>query len=293
MVKEVIGRIFKPTWVVKLISSQLDADRLDYLFRDSLMTGTGYGKFDLDWLLNVLRIGMVNGDYEIGLDYEKGVKVAETFIMARYSMYLQVYYHKTTRGAEVLLDRILNRAAEVVDKCQIESGDALLKLIKGENISVSEYLDLDDNVLVALIKDWAKSEDGILSDLCTRFLHRRLFKSIDISSVSGHAIAFAEKYNRAKSICRKQFPPEYYLASDSAENSPYKDYYIFPPGGEGEKDEKAREATEQIYLFPKDLNPEELSNASDVVKALRNRKYIKERLYFPAEMREKINEIFA
>ncbi|MGI6285973.1 hypothetical protein SEF58_09170 [Neomoorella humiferrea] len=194
------------------------------------MTGTGYGKFDLDWLLNVLRIGKVNGDYEIGLDYEKGIKIAETFIMARYSMYLQVYYHKTTRGVEVLLDRILNRAAEVVDKCQIESGDALLKLIKGENISVGEYLDLDDNILVALIKEWAKSKDDILRDLCTRFLHRRLFKSIDISSVSGHVIA---------------------------------------------------------------LDPEELSNASDIVKALRNRKYIKERLYFPAEMREKINEIFA
>ena len=79
-----------------MLSSQLDTDRIDYLLRDSKMTGAGYGTFDLEWMINALRIGEVNGDTEVGLDSIKGFSIAEDFVMARYYMYTNVYFHKTT-----------------------------------------------------------------------------------------------------------------------------------------------------------------------------------------------------
>ncbi|SHM90209.1 HD domain-containing protein [Caldanaerovirga acetigignens] len=67
-VRDVITKVFRPQHITKIISSQLDVDRIDYLLRDSLMTGVSYGRFDLEWLLHSLRIGMVENQTEIGFD---------------------------------------------------------------------------------------------------------------------------------------------------------------------------------------------------------------------------------
>lgn len=99
-VSEIIAKVFTPRYVVKLLSSQMDVDRIDYLLRDSLMTGADYGNFDLEWFLNCITVGKVHGDIEIGINYNKGLMVAEDFILARRYMYYQVYYHKTTRSAD-------------------------------------------------------------------------------------------------------------------------------------------------------------------------------------------------
>lgn len=99
-VANVISRIHPCRAVVKLLSSQLDADRIDYLLRDSLMTGAGYGKFDLEWLLNVITIGAIGDEPEVGLKLDKGLNIAEDFVMARYYMYRNVYFHKATRSCE-------------------------------------------------------------------------------------------------------------------------------------------------------------------------------------------------
>src|SRR5690606_696595 len=101
-VADVIARVHSCVTVVKLLSSQLDVDRFDFLLRDSLMTGAGYGRFDLEWLLNTMTIGSVDGVPEVGLDFDKGLSIAEDFVMARYYMYKHVYFHKATRGAEIL-----------------------------------------------------------------------------------------------------------------------------------------------------------------------------------------------
>jgi HD superfamily phosphohydrolase len=112
-VAKVIERIHSCQAVVKLLSSQLDADRLDYLLRDSIMTGAGYGSFDMEWLIHCLRIGKVNGAVEVGLDLNKGLSIAEDFVMARYYMYKHVYFHKTTRCAEKMIDKVFERALEL------------------------------------------------------------------------------------------------------------------------------------------------------------------------------------
>lgn len=292
--KTVITRTFTPAFLVKLISSQLDADRLDYLLRDSLMTGTGYGQYDLDWLLNALRVGVVNGEQEVGVNAEKGRMVAESFVTARYFMYFQVYYHKATRAAEVVLEKAWQRAGDLVrNGYPISADPALKKALTREEPTVPEYLELDDWMLMAHVEKWAKADDPILADLARRLLERRLFKCIDLGPWLKDPEAYGDKYGKLREqMGNNNFSPDYYLAVDKAENSPYKDYYILQRGSkDGEAD--GREASLQIYLFDKNGQPEELSNASDLIGALRNEIYVNVRLYFPAEVGSLVTNIFS
>src|SRR5699024_8216533 len=135
-VGDVIKRIHHSAVVVRLLTSQLDVDRIDYLIRDSIMTGAGYGTFDLEWLINVLRIGKYEGQIEVGLDLDKGLSVAEDFVMARYYMYKHVYFHKATRSVEVMIKKILRKAKELSVKGEIDLGNDLqVVMSQGEIIS--------------------------------------------------------------------------------------------------------------------------------------------------------------
>src|SRR5699024_311748 len=94
--------------IVSMISSQIDADRMDYLQRDAYFTGVEYGKFDIDRLLRV----MIPTQDEI-LIKETGMHAVEDYLMSRYQMYWQVYFHPVSRGGEVLLTLIFRRAKEL------------------------------------------------------------------------------------------------------------------------------------------------------------------------------------
>ncbi|MBT8508454.1 hypothetical protein AZH53_08555 [Methanomicrobiaceae archaeon CYW5] len=97
--------IWKP-----LISSQLDADRGDYLIRDSLHTGVRYGTYDRDRLIVGMRLGQMpedeGGGTILGIE-ENSWHVAESLILARYQISLQVYYHKITRAYNLMLESAL------------------------------------------------------------------------------------------------------------------------------------------------------------------------------------------
>jgi HD superfamily phosphohydrolase len=99
-------RIF---WKI-LISSQLDADRCDYLLRDSLHIGVKYGIYDLDRLLVTLRLGKdPERNVILGIE-EGGWHVSEQIVIARYQMFTQVYYHKTRRAYDYMLKQALKKA---------------------------------------------------------------------------------------------------------------------------------------------------------------------------------------
>jgi len=97
-------------WKV-LISSQLDADRCDYLLRDSLHSGVKYGVYDLERLLITLSLGEEpeTGNIVLGIR-EGGWHVAESLIIARYQMFTQVYYHKTRRVYDYMLKEALKES---------------------------------------------------------------------------------------------------------------------------------------------------------------------------------------
>src|SRR5215831_14582516 len=111
-VAAIIDGTFKPAALAQLVSSQLDVDRMDYLLRDSLMTGAKYGFYDLEWIINALQI-----DQEADRIYvsARGVHAVEEYLQARYYMFRQVYFHRTLRSGEAVLRAALRRALELTD----------------------------------------------------------------------------------------------------------------------------------------------------------------------------------
>lgn len=102
-----LGRVLKG-----LISGEADADRMDYLLRDSYFCGVAYGNFDLDWLISSLGVAQHNGQLIMTLS-ENGVRAYEDMLLARYHMIDQVYYHKTKAGFAHYLEEAI-RTKEIL-----------------------------------------------------------------------------------------------------------------------------------------------------------------------------------
>lgn len=292
-VADVIARVHPCEMVVKLLSSQLDVDRFDYLLRDSLMTGVGYGKFDLEWIINTITIGLVEGVPEIGLDLEKGLSIAEDFVMARYYMYKHVYFHKTTRGVEIVTQKALKRAKELIRAKEMKCPQYLDVLFSSEledkEKYLASYLKLDDNILWYWFHQWVDGDDKILSILCDRLLNRKLLKSRDISGVN--VVALVSHIKKLEESSYKDL-----ITIDTPSTSSYKDPYLSKRTRvetDGiEKDKEQREATEQIFLFNRNKEPFELARKSKVIGAIRDQAIEQRRLYYPAELHEIVSATF-
>jgi hypothetical protein len=281
-VAEIIGRTFKPSFAVKLISSQLDVDRMDYLLRDGYHTGVGYGRFDLEWLIHSLRIVERDGDWEVAVDLDKGLRAVESYVLARYYMYQQVYHHKTSRAAGVLLLSILKRAAELLrEEREVFVTEPLRKLLTcPDALTPEEFLRLDDVVLGYALKEWSRSSDEVLADLCRRFLHRRIFKTIELEPERYESLR-----KKLEALARKRgFDPRYYVVFDRAVADPYIDG-LFQQGAPDD------EVGESIFLVDRELNLIELSEHSELIGAVTNRLVVRDRLCFPEELRGEIGRL--
>jgi hypothetical protein len=100
-----------------VVSSQFDADRLDYMQRDRLMTGAHHGAIDFDWLLSNLEVGKVPygaddesvGEIETFVLGPKAIYAAEAYLLGLFQLYATVYLHKATRGAQKLFTELLTK----------------------------------------------------------------------------------------------------------------------------------------------------------------------------------------
>ena len=108
-ISSIIRKEGKYRLIEQLISSQLDVDRLDYLSRDAYFTGALYGNIDR---LRLLR-SLIIKDQKV-LVRASGLHSVESYLMARYHMYFQVYYHPVARAYELLLESIYNRIKDLV-----------------------------------------------------------------------------------------------------------------------------------------------------------------------------------
>ncbi len=142
-----------------IVSSQLDADRLDYLRRDSLMTGVAYGVIDLAWILNVLRPGRGrDGRLRLGIDVIKGLHAVESYLFARRSIHLQVYHHRTVRAMEAMLGNLLETARATVregEALPVRTPPGVAALLGDTPPTTESFLDLDDSDIHVALKAWA------------------------------------------------------------------------------------------------------------------------------------------
>ena len=169
-----------------VVSSQFDADRLDYIQRDRLMTGVEFAHLDRDWLFDSLQVGQITIDDEDPVEVPclylnpKGVQVAEEYLQARFRLYMMVYMHKTTRAAEKMLGELLTLASKNAAKTGIED-DPVLQYFVSDQPSLHSYLDLDDAAVWAMIARLCSSSIDPLSSLSERLRDRQLYKCVDVA----------------------------------------------------------------------------------------------------------------
>lgn len=272
-VASVINHTYHNKQVVQLISSQIDCDRMDYLLRDSYYSGAKYGQFDLTRILRIIR------PTKDGIVFEyNGMHAVEDYIVSRFQMYMQVYFHPASRGMEVLLQNLLKRAKHLyqLDSQFFEKCSPNLIPFLANEASLEDYLALDDGVMNTYFQAWMKSEDKILADLASRFINRKVLKSITFEEDSRKELSYL--VDLVKSV---GFDPEYYTGIHVNFDLPYDIY----------RPEKKEPRTE-INMIQKDDSVVELSTISPIVKTLTGTIYGDRRFYFPKEMLED-NDLFA
>jgi len=166
----------------KLVSSQLDMDRMDYLKRDSFFTGVTEGNINADRLLAMLEVV----DNELAIQ-AKGIYSVEKFIVARRLMYWQVYLHKTVLSAEHMLMNALLRAREIVDQLKAITPEPLYYFLPKQEKQLDfvvqpqamlQYSRLDDFDVFSALKSWSRHPDKVLSMLSEGIVNRKLFKVV-------------------------------------------------------------------------------------------------------------------
>ncbi len=284
----VYERTYRHSFVSDIVSSQLDADRLDYLLGDSTMTGVAYGRYDLDWILTNLRLARHgrNGDLRLCINGAKGYHAAEQFVIGRYLMYQQVYYHKTSRAAEQMIRAAMQRLVDAYEEsdCFPEPCPAPIeRLVKTRgDVTADEFHRLDDWLFLSAFQEWSvapkRSVDPVLRDLCDRITRRRLFKTVRLNApprpkAFGKAVQELLPQFRARG-----FDPKYYLLEDDASDLPYRDLAYSDRMGTAPEDIGLSIRGKIIgYMSERAISP--------LIDSNRNEPRKLHRLCFPAEMR--------
>lgn len=235
-------------FMLQLISSQLDMDRMDYLKRDSFYTGVAEGNINSDRLIQMLNV--VD---DVLVMEEKGIYSIEKFLMARRLMYWQAYLHKTSLVAELILTKILKRAKELSLKgIPLKASDALsffmphkIELAHFDTKVLQQFAELDDFDIVSALKAWQYHDDFILSQLSRMIIHRDLLK-IRLSSDKFELSFIQDLTHKCMS--------EYKLSAQDAQ------YFIF----KGKiKNQAYNKSAEPIRILKKDKSIEDVVEASD------------------------------
>ncbi len=234
----------------KLISSQFDMDRLDYLKRDSFFTGVSEGIINYERLLNMLEIANDEPVIEA-----KGIYSVEKFITARRLMYWQVYLHKTVLAAEYMITKVLKRAKVLAQKNTAMFATPALDFFLKHNVSKEAFEEdevvlqnfslLDDYDIFTALKVWTKHPDKILSYLSSAIVNRRLFK-IEMQNEPFDP-AYLENIRRKvkKAFDLAEEEVEYFCFNDETSN------YIYKPG------------SDRINILFKDGTVMDIAEASD------------------------------
>lgn len=195
--------------IESLVSSQIDVDRMDYLSRDAYFTGATYGTIDRCRLLR----SMIIKNRQICFR-PSGVNSIESYLMSRYHMYWQVYYHSKARAYELLLQSIYVRIKDLTkNNIKVDANvDAFLNVIKN-NFDIESYIALDDAYVNGFIKQMVNSDDLILRKLSNAFQDRKLFKVIDLN--------FPDDEKEVKKIKEEYKDQKYFYYEETVSQSAY------------------------------------------------------------------------
>lgn len=278
-----------------VVSSQFDADRLDYMRRDRLMTGTQHGAIDFTWLLANLEVGTVPygeddkkvGDIETFVLGPKAIHAAESYVLGLFQLYPTVYLHKTTRGAEKIFTELLVRAIQLIQDESIEltglpENHPIVRFAR-EPEDIDRVLCLDDAVIWSALHLFAEAEDAAINELGMRLRDRKLFKAINVrdrlilhlrslhsewrvtdilrsGEIDRACMSIEEKIKEWLSTHSDGVPR---ILVDKGERSPYKDF------------QESKGPLNQIHIRTREGNLVDIKARSEVVAAIETFKYFR------------------
>lgn len=205
-----------------IVSSQLDADRLDYILRDAAATGVRIGAYDLARIIGMAELR----DGHIAI-HQRALEAVEGYLIARFHMYKQVYLHRAGRAAERMLDAAIRRVRHLLlhGYSFNESIDhpGLQGIVSGAKLSWRHFILLDDTDIWYSLKRWANERDPILAELCSGLVVRRLYKSveIDVSDPRGTDGIIRDAKEIAQNL---GFDPDFQVLVDYSSDTPYRPY---------------------------------------------------------------------
>lgn len=265
-----------------VVSSSFDADRLDYLRRDRFMTGTGAGAIDFDWLIDNVRVAEIEPDAPDEVDGDirtvptfcltkKALPAAEQFLLARYTLHQQVYFHKATRCVEHMIGKLL-RAVSAKAEAEpgltgLMDGHPLLRFFQRDGETVQNYLAMDDALIIGSLVAMSKADDPVISDTATRLRDRRIYKTLDLSEFGEDVGRQRSRLRRIRSQFRAKIIDESVIVDDKAAIGIYSEI-----GGDEELMHK------KLHVLDGD-SPREISEVSDLIEALVTKKQFT-RVYF-------------
>jgi HD superfamily phosphohydrolase len=189
-VAAILGGRFYLRHLTRLVQSDVDVDRCDFVLRDAYQTGVAYGRYDLDWLVSTVTVGVdtATDTPVIGFDLAKAPRVVEQLLIARRALYDNVYHHRAVRSAEGMVGKLLALASRTLrdEPNEIEeaigSNAALEAAIAGKPLSAAELLELDDDALWAFVRRLEQSaKNTAVRKLAGRIVNRELLKPVPIS----------------------------------------------------------------------------------------------------------------
>jgi HD superfamily phosphohydrolase len=264
------------------VSGTLDVDRCDYLLRDSHMTGVRYGIYDLDWLLRALSFGCApglgdTGAWVLAIEGRKGLPPIEGFFLARLFMYQQVYHHKATRAAEMLIRAVFLRVAELIrdGRAPAQTPRAVVAAVRGERVLLADYLALDDVILLSAFRAWESDADATLADLTRRLAARHLPKTVPLPLDGRESGAWQRAEARARDIAQQHgLSPDLSVWLDVPSEAAYQESPEDVAGG--------------LWVSIRHHPMERLGKTSFVLGELCNKQIERPRLIFPAEIRANV-----
>jgi len=214
----------------ELISGQLDADRADYLLRDSLHLGVNYGVYDKNRLISCMTIGTTETGAPVLAIEEGGWHIAESLVIARYQMFSQVYFHKVRRIYDY---HIACATKEILKSFNLEDG------CYPPPTDIEKYINFDDWTIHAALKKGLGGKHGNI------VLNRKHYKCIYETEL----IPTAKDEERIKKLKKEYAGKEFYLDDKISKTSWYR-------------------LDKDIFILNKDRKIQPLSEKSKIVKSM-------------------------
>lgn len=271
--------------VVDIISSELDADRFDYLLRDSLMTGVRYANLDLTWILRCLVPAevkvMETPEDVLALDGKRGTSVVESYVLGRHYMYKHVYYHKTTRAAEQMLRNALQYATKEIAAGRLEAPHPFFNELAEKKPSLANYLNLDDFLLLGYVDKWSDKKND-LGKLCAMLKQRQIFKTFSYPEEFEMQAAQKKLQKIRDAASSKGFNPDLFVILDDPSDVAIKSPTYLKRRGKESK-------YQPLYIIEQSGTTTELAQSDSFVNTLN---YRERRIHVPEELQQDVKTLW-